>query len=1047
MTSPPKHPAAALRRQAEKIARSNADRIPDKVAALSPAAARRTLHELQVHQIELELQNEELRTAQTELSAARARYFGLYDMAPVGYLTLSENGKILEANLTAATLLGTARGTLVKQSFLRFILKDDQDIYYRHHQQLFATFSASSGQADAAQGFELRMVKKGGAAFWARLDATAAPAPSTSSGQAPSTSAGQADAGAPVCRVTLSDISANKEAETARRASDAWHRVILHTAIDGFWLADTQGRLQEVNAAFCRMSGYSEAELLGMCFSDLIDSETQAETAAHIQQVMAQGEDCFEARFHRKDGFVFYVDISVQYQAGAGAGGLFTVFLHDITVRKRAAEVLRENEERVRDVLENSLDAAYKRNMQTNTYDYLSPVFTRITGYAPDEIQALPTAAVLDFIHADDRADVERVLAESMSPAAATAYQVEYRFKRKDGQYRWFQDRFTVRRAADGQPVGRIGNVSDITDRRQAEAALRESEACRREQVALTHGHHANALYARQLLEASPDPLTVISPAGLIADVNIATEQLTGLGRHKLIGTYFADYFTEPARAQAGYKEVLAKGHITDYPLAMRNANGTCTEVLYNAAVYRNELGQICGVFAAGRDITARQRAEADLRASEVKYRALVETTGTGYLILDGHGRVLDANPEYVRMSGHATLGDILGKSVAEWTAADARQRNAVAVAECVKNGVIRNLIVDYVTADGRRTPVEINATVEGKGASLRIVSLCRDISARKQAEDEVQRQATLINCLLDSIPDIIFYKDVQGVYLGCNPPFATLVGRAREDIVGKTDYDLFDKEIADSFREHDRRMLALREARHNEEWITYPDGRKILIDTLKTPYWGSDGTLLGVLGISRDITARKQAEELLRQTSTRLALAAQAGEVGIWDHDVTNDVLVWDDQMFRLYGITQAQFGGAYAAWQAALHPDDRQRGDEEIQMALRGEKDYNTEFRVCWPDGTIHNIRAMAMVQQDAAGQPLHLVGTNWDITAQKKAEESLRQTTERLALAARAGGVGIWDYDVANNRLVWDDQMFRLYGITQAQFGGAYEAWQAG
>ncbi|MCX7002458.1 MAG: PAS domain S-box protein, partial [bacterium] len=117
---------------------------------------------------------------------------------------------------------------------------------------------------------------------------------------------------------------------------------------------------------------------------------------------------------------------------------------------------------------------------------------------------------------------------------------------------------------------------------------------------------------------------------------------------------------------------------------------------------------------------------------------------------------------------------------------------------------------------------------------------------------------------------------------------------------------------------------------------------------------------------------------------------------------------------MFRLYGITQAQFGGAYAAWQAALHPDDRQRGDEEIQRALRGEQDFDTEFRVRWPDGTTHNIRAMALVRRDAAGQPLHLVGTNWDITAQKQAEAALRESDDRLNQLAEQSGTITWEVD---------------------------------
>src|SRR5580658_6142786 len=121
---------SALRRRAEAIALENAAHAPED---LQPQHA---LHELRVHQIELEMQNEELRRAQEELEISRERYFDLYDLAPVGYFTLSEHGIILEANLTGAKLLGIARGALVKQPLSRFILPEDQDIHFRHRKAL-----------------------------------------------------------------------------------------------------------------------------------------------------------------------------------------------------------------------------------------------------------------------------------------------------------------------------------------------------------------------------------------------------------------------------------------------------------------------------------------------------------------------------------------------------------------------------------------------------------------------------------------------------------------------------------------------------------------------------------------------------------------------------------------------------------------------------------------------------------------------------------------------------------------------------------------------
>ncbi|MFZ4780479.1 MAG: PAS domain-containing protein, partial [Terrimicrobiaceae bacterium] len=311
------------------------------------------------------------------------------------------------------------------------------------------------------------------------------------------------------------------------------------------------------------------------------------------------------------------------------------------------------------------------------------------------------------------------------------------------------------------------------------------------------------------------------------------------------------------------------------------------------------------------------------------------------------------------------------------------------------------------VTGTGVIRTVTISVSNTEFGGHKIIQGVFRDVSERKRAEkdlreahdvleqrvvertEEIKRQSSLISSLLDSIPDIIFFKDMNGVYLGCNPPFAELVGKPREAIVGVTDYDLFDKEIADFFREHDRRMLELRKPHQNEEWITYPDGRKILIDTLKTPYWGADGALIGLLGISRDITERKEAENKFHVLSERLQLAIRAANAGVWDWDIVNDTLTWDTAMYRLFSITpDHQFAGKYVDWKARVHPDDQQELHEAIRRALQGTGDFNPEFRVIWKDGTLHYIKTNSLTLRDPDGRPLRITGTSWDVTDHKNA-----------------------------------------------------------
>lgn len=187
-----------LRLRAEALARADA---AANGQTLSAEEMRRALHELRVHQIELEMQNEELRRAQVELDVARARYFDLYDLAPVGYCTVSEQGLILEANLTLATMLGLTRGELAGQPWTRFVHRQDQDIYYQRRKKLFETSEPVA--------YELRLRKKDGGEFWAQLAASIA-----------------LDAeGVPVCRIVVHDITERKQEEQFREHVE---RIIQH---------------------------------------------------------------------------------------------------------------------------------------------------------------------------------------------------------------------------------------------------------------------------------------------------------------------------------------------------------------------------------------------------------------------------------------------------------------------------------------------------------------------------------------------------------------------------------------------------------------------------------------------------------------------------------------------------------------------------------------------------------------------------------------------------------------------------------------------------
>ncbi len=308
---PVENPASPLRQQAEALAGEKPVLPSINLEGLSSDAIRQMLHELQVHQIELTIQNEELRRVQAEIEAVKARYFDLYNLAPVGYCTLSDAGLILDTNLTAAQLLGYTSSALIKQPVTRFILQEDQDVYYLHRKLLFETA--------AAQACELRMVKQDGTPFWARIEATYT----------------RDEAGVPVGRVAISDVTEYKQAEEKLRLAAS---VFTH-AHEGIMITSTDGVIIDVNAAFTRITGYRRDEVVG--HKPVMLSSGRHDAAFHAamwRDLVEHGHWAGEIWNQRKNGEV-YAELQVSSAVRDDRGKVlqYVSLFSDITELKEHA--------------------------------------------------------------------------------------------------------------------------------------------------------------------------------------------------------------------------------------------------------------------------------------------------------------------------------------------------------------------------------------------------------------------------------------------------------------------------------------------------------------------------------------------------------------------------------------------------------------------------------------------------------------------------------------------------------------------------------------
>ena len=294
---------------------------------------------------------------------------------------------------------------------------------------------------------------------------------------------------------------------------------------------------------------------------------------------------------------------------------------------------------------------------------------------------------------------------------------------------------------------------------------------------------------------------------------------------------------------------------------------------------------------------------------------------------------------------------------------------------------------------------------------STQVNNLQTEIARRQEAEEQVKGKNALLTSLMDAIPDLICYKDAQGVYLGCNKEFSAFSGYPKEEIIGRTDLDLFPREQAASLLEEDRQLLHAGVPQRHEEWMEYPDGRRVLLDTLKTPFRDQDNQLLGLIGISRDITERKRIEAEKENVSARFRTLVNSLDALVYVADIeTHEVLFINDYGRKIWGDIVGK-----VCWQVLqsgqtapcpfctnarlLTPDGKPAGVYvwEFQNTVNGEWYECRDQAIEWTDGRYvrleiaTNITARKAVEQEKS-----------------KLEAHLRQAQKMEAIGTLAGGI---------------------------------------
>jgi PAS domain S-box-containing protein len=435
------------------------------------------------------------------------------------------------------------------------------------------------------------------------------------------------------------------------------------------------------------------------------------------------------------------------------------------------------------------------------------------------------------------------------------------------------------------------------------------------------------------------------------------------------------------------------------------------------------------------RELAERQQAEAALRESETRFRQLFAASPDALFLVDSTGRFLDCNQTAEQRYGYSRA-ELLQMTARDLAAPELRDQAASQVKRAMETG--GTFEWRHRRKDGTELPVEISAKPFSLGRQTCVVSSVRDITERKRAEHERQKFVMLA----DSSSEFIGMCDLNLQPLYVNPAGMRMVGLPDMAAACRV-------KVQDYFFPEDQRFIAeeffprvLREG-HGDVEIRlrhFQTGEAIWMLYYLYNVRDASGTTVGWATVSRDITERKRAETALRQSEERLALAASGARIGLFEWNIATGKTLWTEQHGRLLGLktttttttttTTLSQEYDYHDWAQRVHPDDLPRVEAELRRCLAEHIPYDTEYRVLWPDKSVHWLAGRGVCDYDAQGTPVRMLGIIMDITERKQAETALRTSEERMSFALHQSHTGGWELDLVDHsahRTLEHDRIF--------------------
>ena len=501
------------------------------------------------------------------------------------------------------------------------------------------------------------------------------------------------------------------------------------------------------------------------------------------------------------------------------------------------------SEEQYRSLVASIPDAVWKVDREGNL-TFMSPQVESILGYSMAEFYQQRASIWINSIHKDDRQRVKHALQALFDDGRP--YDVEFRAQRKNGEWFWAHDRAVATHDKNGIRVA-TGLLSDITERKKAEESL---------------------LRLASIVEFSEDAIIGKTTEGVITSWNRAAEKMYGYTKTEVLGRNLSFLVTPERREEirALIERVRAGHSVECFETQRLTKEGSVLDVSLSVSPIKDASGQVTGSSAIARDLTPRKRDAEQLRLQA----AALEAAANAIVITDFHGTIMWVNHAFTTMTGYSKE-EAVGNNPRLLKSGKRPQSYYADLWSTISSGKVWHGELVNRKKDGTTYTEEMTITPiaqnVGQANWSHFIAIKQDITERKRSEEELYRAHQMLQTVLNTIPQRVFWKDRNCTYVGCNRAFATDAGLNNPaEIIGKSDFELAWSGTADRYRADDKRIMEQGSTKLNfDEPQSRPDGSLLWLRTSKLPLWDREGKVIGVIGTYEDITERKVAEDRVK--------------------------------------------------------------------------------------------------------------------------------------------------------------------------------------